>query len=118
MCRRAGMSACFCVSVWLLMGPEVHSMKDASNFRRHTPTQKFVRSHRARGHRGAAILVDGQEDVNASVIRSAHISSESFVKKKERKKESEGKDYKRSNIHLKNVLKLSLIDPDFAIFDS
>lgn len=109
------MSACFCVSVWLLMGPEVLSMKDASNFRRHTPTQKFVRSHWARGHRGAAMLVDGQEEVNASVIRSAHISSESFVKKK---KESEGKDYKRSNIHIKNVLKLSLINPDFAIFDS
>lgn len=112
------MSACFCVSVWLLMGPEVLSMKDASNFRRHTPTQKFVRSHRARGNRGAAMLVDGQEDVNASVICSARISSESFVKKKEKKKESEGKDYKRSSIHIKNVLKPSLINPDFAIFDS
>lgn len=86
------MSACFCVSVWLLMGPEVHSMKDASNFRRHTPTQKFVRSHRARGHRGAAILVDGQEDVNASVIRSAHISSESFCKKKRKKERQRVKE--------------------------
>lgn len=57
------MSACFCVSVWLLMGPEVLSQKDASNFRRHTLTQKFVRSRWARGHRGAAMVVDRQEDM-------------------------------------------------------
>lgn len=65
------MSACFCVSVWLLMGPGVLVQKDTSNFRRHTPTEKFVRSRWARGHLGAAAWVDRQEE--AVVTQCAHI---------------------------------------------
>lgn len=70
---RGGMSGFLCVSVCLLMGPEVVSEKDASNFRRHTLTQKFVRSRWARGHRGAAMPVDRQEDMWTPV---SHIRSE------------------------------------------
>lgn len=58
------MSTCFCVSVWLLMGPEVLSEKDASNFRRHTLILSEVAGP---GDTGltvcCAMWVGGQEDM-------------------------------------------------------
>lgn len=83
------MSACVCVSVWLLLGPE-----DASNFRRHTLT-KVCQKMLGPGTQGTC-YVGGwtREHVNASVTRSAYISSEIWFckKKNERKKEKRVKE--------------------------